>query len=122
MEWQAANSTVVAPKPSLPKEHWLPPEEGWVKAKVDGAMSKLRDKGGTRVVLQNHHGMFLVGVCHFFPMVTERELAELLACHRAIKLVVEVGVQKLVLESDSEVVNTISSVEKDLSHLGLGVR
>jgi hypothetical protein len=78
-EWWALKDPS-SEKISRPTEHWLPPEEGWVKVNVDGAFSKEGDAGGGGVVMRDRHGRFLAGSCHFFTQVSDPERAELLAC------------------------------------------
>lgn len=117
-EWQKANP-LLSPKQSPPKENWQAPEVGWFKVNVDGSLLKHMDKGGAGAVIRDHHGRFHAGTCHFFPIATEPELVELLACKRAVNLAKEMGISKLVLESDcKELVTKISSKEKDLSQYG----
>jgi hypothetical protein len=52
------------------------------------------------VIVRDHHGDFIAGACHYFPIVTDPE-KELLACQRAVKLALEAGVRCLLLETDS---------------------
>jgi hypothetical protein len=57
--------------------------------------------------------------CHFFSSIKDPEIAELMACRRAVHLAKEVGVQKLILQSDSQnAVHKISGGVKDLSSHG----
>lgn len=115
-EWEDANPSGREPRTNPPREKWRAPKDGWVMANVDGSLSKLRDKGGGGAIFRDHHGRFLAGTCHFFPVASEPELVELLACRRAVNLAIEMGISKLTLESDcKEMVSKISSTEKDLS-------
>jgi ribonuclease HI len=82
-------------------EHWLPPEEDWVKANADGAFRSADNNGGGGVVLRDHHGSCLGMVGRFYPRVGDAEHAELLACHQALIFAKEKGVDKVVLETDS---------------------
>lgn len=78
-------------------------------------MSKLQDKGGRSDALGSSWHNYGKSV-QFSPLMTDPELAELLACQRAINLAREVKVHKLGLESNNkEVVNKIPSAEKDMS-------
>jgi ribonuclease HI len=52
------------------------------------------------VVLQNHHGEFVTGACHFLTSVSGPEGAELMACKRALELAKEAGLSKVCLETD----------------------
>jgi ribonuclease HI len=84
-----------------PREHWLSPEPGWIKANADGALHYVDGNGGSGVVLRDHHGDFVSGETNFFSHVADAEAAELLACRRGILMSRENQVQKLVLETDS---------------------
>jgi ribonuclease HI len=98
-EWWALKEPMVE-KTNRPTEHWLPPEEGWVKVNVDGAFSKEGGTGGGGVVMRDHHGGFLAGSSHFFPRVSDPERAELLACKMGVELARERGIVRVVLETD----------------------
>ena len=98
---------------------WSKPDDGWVKVNSDGALAKHQGSGGGGAVLRNNHGEFIVGACHFFPLAADAETVELLACRRAVILAQELNIQRLILETDSQVaVRKISSEQKDLSGNG----
>lgn len=82
------------------EEHWLRPDNGWHKANCDGAFVQGDGTRGGVGVIRDHHGDFLAGASRFYPPVADPERAELLACHQAMTLAKEVGVTKLILESD----------------------
>jgi ribonuclease HI len=96
-EWWALKDPS-SEKISRPTEHWLPPEEGWVKVNVDGAFSKEGDAEGGGVVMRDRHGRFLAGSCHFFTQVSDPERAELLACKQGVQLARERGEVRVILE------------------------
>jgi ribonuclease HI len=117
-EWRNAQD-LAKPKPPQPREHWLPPAMGWTKINADGATAKHSDKGGGGVVIRDHDGRFLAGACHFFPSLSGPEGAELRACRRAISLGQELGLSKIILETDNMgVVSKLTSVLKDRSAAG----
>jgi ribonuclease HI len=98
-EWQ--NLRVTKPIQQVrAEEHWLPPAAGWHKANADGALLIADGVGGGGVIIRDHHGEASAGTSCFFPHVSDPERAELLACRRAVTLAMEVGVRRLVLESD----------------------
>jgi ribonuclease HI len=87
-----------------------------LKINVDGAYSKEGGYEGGGVVLCDHHGKFLVGSSHFFPLVSDLERAELLACKQGVTLAKERGEGKLVLEMDClPVVGKLKGLEMDRS-------
>lgn len=62
------------------------------------------------------HGVFLGGACHFFPIAGDSVHAELLACRRGVQLALEVGVQKIILETDNQgVAQSLAQQEIDRS-------
>jgi ribonuclease HI len=97
-------------------ERWSPPHAGWHKVNSDGAFPQGQCHGGDGVIVRDHHGDFIAGACHFFPIVTDPEREELLACQRAVKLALEAGVRRLLLETDSaSAVTKIGGRYKDRS-------
>ena len=100
-------------------EHWLLPEVGWYKVNADGSFSQDDGHGGGGVVVRDHHGGFKAGACHFFPIVTDPERAELLACRRGAQLAKELGVRKVIIETDClSAVVKIGKMELDRSGHG----
>lgn len=85
-------------------QRWEAPEEGWVKANTDGALSKDSGYAGAGVILRGAHGDFIAASCHASPGIEDPEMAELIACQRAIQLAKETNVQNLHLETDSKTV------------------
>jgi ribonuclease HI len=98
-EWHGLNnsSATVAPRNG---EHWLPPEEGWLKVNADGAFHASSGVGGCGAVLRNHHGDFVAGTSHFLPRALDPEQAELQACKCALTLAKEHNIDRVHLESD----------------------
>jgi hypothetical protein len=99
-EW-AVTKSVAGPKAARQRVTWSPPAAGWLKANVDGAKPIGAQAGGGGVVIRDHHGGFVAGAGHFFPLASDAEHVELLACRRAALLGIEVGARKLELETDS---------------------
>jgi ribonuclease HI len=100
-------------------EHWLSPPEGWIKLNTDGSFRQESGIGGGGAVLRDHHGRFIAGSCHFFPACSDPERAELLACRQGLRLAMERGEQRVILEVDStNVVRLLKSEELDRSAHG----
>ena len=84
-----------------------------MKPNADGALAHRSGAGGA--VLRDSHGDFVAGACHFSPGVADAEVAELLACRRAITLAKEINVQKVILETDTQVAaRKVLGDQKDL--------
>lgn len=118
-EWRAAHA-VAAKTPKLNTvQRWQPPDEGWTKVNSDGAVSKYGEKGGGGIVVRDHNGAFLAGVCHHYPHISDPEAVEVLACKRAIQVARELNVQKIHMELDSQsVVQMINSSSRNMSSAG----
>lgn len=118
-EWQKVHG-VQAPKVKCYQhEKWKPPEQGWVKVNVDGAMSKSGRGGGGGVVFRDAAGAFRGAVSNFFPEISKAETAELLACRRAVQLAIQRDIQKLHIETDCQVVaGMLNDQERNLSSAG----
>lgn len=102
-----------------PREQWRPPKDGWTKANSDDTMTKLSDKEGRGRVLWDHHGQFLMAMCYFFPFTSDPELVELKSCRWVVQLAMEMGLPKLVVETDSKkVVAKLIDPERDKSAYG----
>ena len=118
-EWREVHvKSAQATKPIV-VQRWTAPEEGWVNANSDGATAKFGGKSGGGVVLRDYNGAFLAGACHFFPHVDDAEAAEIKACKRALLVVMEINVQRVHLELDSQaLVQMIKSPERNLAANG----
>lgn len=83
-----------------PSEKWVPPEQGWILANVDGTVSKNGSEGGGGVLLRDHDGAFRGAATQFFPNDSNPEFVELKACRRALQLGRDLGVSKIHVEMD----------------------
>jgi ribonuclease HI len=98
-EWLAINLGTSHAMPRV-QEHWLPPEDGWHKANVDGAFVSSQGVGGCGMVIRDDNGEFVAGECHYMPSVSDPERAELLACKRALILAKKKDVRRVYLDPD----------------------
>jgi hypothetical protein len=98
-EWKSA-SAYHAVQVQTRVDRWSPPEPGWHKANVDGATPLGGAHGGGGVVLRDAHGGFVAGAGRFYPSVSDAERPELLACRTAVLLAKDLGIPRLVLETD----------------------
>jgi ribonuclease HI len=114
-EWRSMKRTNAA-KEARAVTRWRPPPAGWHKSNADGAYSATEGCGGGGVIIRDHHGEPVAAACCFFPVATDPERAELLACRRAVSLAKDGGVRKLILETDClGAVAKLSSKEIDRS-------
>lgn len=90
-----------------------------MKANVDGATFKEGMGGGVGVIFRDEDGAFRGSAAGFFPDCPKPETAEILACRKAVQLAIQRGIQKLHVETDSQVVATmIAEKERNLSPVG----
>lgn len=83
-EWSNDVPKKVRSLVKTPVEKWIPPEQGWIKANVDGAVASGSGDGGGGVVFRDHDGAFRGALAHFFPNVSKPEAVELMACRKAL--------------------------------------
>ena len=100
-------------------ERWKPPENGWLKLNSDGVLAKSLDRGGGGVFLRDHVGAFRGAASCVFNGVSDPEVAEILACRKAVQMAVQRGAQKIHLEVDNKgVAAMINDKERNLSAAG----
>ena len=118
-EWQRVMGGHVSVGRSQLNDTWKTPEQGWLKANVDGAMLRSGVGGGGGVIFRDEHGAFRGAASVFFPDTCSAEVAELLACRRAVQEAVQRGVQKLHLETDCQTVaGMLNEKKRNLSAMG----
>lgn len=118
-EWRETVQKKARTRVQAQPEKWKPPEQGWILANADGAVSKGADKGGGGVVLRDHDGAFRGAAAHFFPTIAKPEFVELMACRRALQFGRELGVLKIHVQLDCrEAVCMINKPIKNLSAAG----
>jgi ribonuclease HI len=91
-------------------DQWHPPEDGCVKVNSDGSFDVARGQGAGAAVLRDHRGQILAAQAKWFGSVQEVLVTEALAARDGLKLASDLGLPRIVLESDSSVlVNAIKS-------------
>nr|POE98906.1 hypothetical protein CFP56_65660 [Quercus suber] len=87
-------------------EQWLPPSPNQYKANSDGAIFRDSGSAGLGVVVRDSKGM-VIAVLSLLKRITlppTVEDVEALACRRAISFSIELGLQDVISEGDSEIV------------------
>lgn len=80
---------------------WNPPSIGWLKGNADGAFDVASNSGGIGVVIRNHHGEVLGGVCMRVLHVSTAEMVEALAARAACELAISFSLSPIKFEVDS---------------------
>ncbi|XP_057863873.1 uncharacterized protein LOC131071919 [Cryptomeria japonica] len=86
-----------------PTPEWTPPEKGWIKINFDGASRGNPGPSGVGVIARDDHGNILA-IAAKRMVDGSNNVAECQAAMEAILMVGKLGVKKLHLEGDSQVV------------------
>lgn len=86
---------------SMPVKRWTPPAEEWVKINVDGSYRAVELTGGWGAVLRDHVGEVVSCAAGFLPNIQNALHAEVLAPEAGLRLASELGILKVVLETDA---------------------
>lgn len=81
------------------KARWTTPQDGWLKANVDGAFDDGSGEAGVGVVIRNHKGEVQFTTWKFIEHGMGAEVVEALACKEGLMLVAEWCPQWTVIES-----------------------
>jgi ribonuclease HI len=100
------------------REQWSPPEEGWIKANVDGAFSSDSGCGGCGVVLRDHHGGFRGGATRF--LAKEKGFDRVCVESDCLGAVAKIRSTEVNRSSHGPLVEEIKEMMKDFA--GLSVR
>ena len=86
---------------------WTPAQDNWYKINFDVATFADNSSAGLGVVIRNKEGRVMASLSQKIPLpisVIEVEV-EVLAARRALELAVELGVDHIILEGDSEILH-----------------
>ncbi|XP_020155367.1 uncharacterized protein [Aegilops tauschii subsp. strangulata] len=120
IEWKDRRGQTETSTTPTQRAAWEPPEAGWLKDNVDGAMSRAKQGRGGGVVFRDEDGAFRGADAVFLPEITSAEVAELQACRRAVELALQRGVPKLHLETDClNVARMLNEQDRNLSAVGI---
>ncbi|KAE8681243.1 hypothetical protein F3Y22_tig00111332pilonHSYRG00015 [Hibiscus syriacus] len=103
---------------------WIKPGQDEIKVNVDGAFCKENRKAAIGVVARDSHGMVIAGLAKKINPPSSAESAEVAAFTEGIKLAIENGWNRVIIEGDAiSIVNRLANkrTEKiqDLSTIGL---
>jgi ribonuclease HI len=101
----------VNPHPRVVK--WRKPEPGFVKANLDVNM-KIPGHWGLGAIIRNEEGLVMVAATWLSPRSEDPLLAEAYALFRTMVLARECGFQRIIFESDSELL--VRKVKEDRIH------
>ncbi|XP_062014459.1 uncharacterized protein LOC133730987 [Rosa rugosa] len=110
---------------------WSLPQEGWLKANVDGAFSSVTGSGGFGVVVRNWRGQVVGGACCKVEFARSALMVEALAAraacmlameHRLVPIAFETDCQQLVLAVEAGEGEDASQIGRLVDDIALGIK
>ncbi|KAE9450880.1 hypothetical protein C3L33_17216, partial [Rhododendron williamsianum] len=83
---------------------WQRPSTGFVKINVDGGWAKFSGKGAYGVVIRGANGMFMAAASGCLSWCRSPEIAEAMAVRHGVQLGLQLGLNAVMVESDSKAV------------------
>jgi ribonuclease HI len=115
---------------SRPMEHtnsvdrgktWTAPNSGWMKANWDMAINKDQDRVDIGVIIRDEKGRVVVAMSRTRQGLLEPTTGEALGAFQATRLIMELGLQNIILEEDAkqivEAINSTTSKWSRFEHL-----
>ena len=81
--------------------HWIPPPQAVYKLNYDAAVFKDSASSGFNAVIRNSTGEVMAAMTVKGPTIRGSEVAELLACRKALEFTIDAGFTMLIVEGDS---------------------
>ena len=105
------------PKPRLGR--WILPDENLVKTNFDGTFLKEEGAAGIGVVIRNSTGQVLAALSEKIHAPASVTVLEMLAARRAAAFTRELGIERCILEGNSQiVVKALHDGDKTFSEFG----
>ena len=107
---------------------WVPPPQAVYKLNYDAAVFEDSASSGFGAVIRNSTGEVMAAMTVKGPTVRGSEVAELLACRKALEFAIDAGFSVLIVEGDSvsvtrwiasgsDIQSTMGNVVGDIRHL-----
>ncbi|WVZ92865.1 hypothetical protein U9M48_038901 [Paspalum notatum var. saurae] len=91
-------------KAKSPSARWRPPPADYYKINVDASYHEVSKQGGWGFVARDANDIFLEGGAGSFLHVADAQQAETLGVLRSLERIVELGMTRIILETDSSTV------------------
>ena len=117
-EFSQHNTSMVEPV-RRPPTQWKLPEHQQYKINFDGALFKAENYAGIGVIIGDSEGQVMVSMLQRIPLPNTAIEVEALVARRAMKLALEIGLNKGVLKGDSQILmNALTINSHSLSQFG----
>lgn len=83
-------------------QRWIPPDVGWVKVNVDGAVARLSNRAGCEGVIRDNCGSWIMGFTKTLGQ-SNPHTAEEWAVYRGLMAAADCGFRQVIIESDAKV-------------------
>lgn len=104
---------------SPPTVHWSPSPQALYKANFDRAIFQDIYSAGNRVVIRDWSGDIIDSLMEQLVLPPTVEDVEALACRRAISFALEIGLQEVMFEGDSDtVIRSLNSESRCMAPFG----
>ena len=81
---------------------WLPAEETFIKVNIDASYSGNLAHGDTGMVIRNHNGELIRAQAIWYRYTQNARFMEALATRDCIRLAMDLGFRKVIIESDAQ--------------------
>ena len=103
IEFQRIHPVIVTPQ-HRNHTRWKSPEQEVYKVNYDGALFSQQGKAGLGVIIRNSEGAVMASMSQQIPLPTIVAQVEALAVRRAAVFALEIGINKAILEGNSETI------------------
>jgi hypothetical protein len=104
--------------PTRVPQHWKSPPPGWTKCNVDASFIADEGRGATGMVLRDEEGRACGGRALWYDHCLNALTSEASACRDGIQFALDRGVQRLVLETDCQVLANLWEQRRYQSEVG----
>ena len=119
LESPLANSPVLDQDIPQAPTNWRPPCINIYKANFDGAIFQELQKAGIGVVIRNSNGEVIGALSESYFLLATVEEVEAIACRKAVSFAINLGLENVVFEGDSEtIIKALNSDSTCLTSFG----
>uniref|UniRef100_C6JRM0 Uncharacterized protein n=1 Tax=Sorghum bicolor TaxID=4558 RepID=C6JRM0_SORBI len=102
-------------RPAPAKAKWEKPSPGWFKINTDAGFDRESNSGSAGVVIRNEAGLVAGGSARWIENVPDTLTAEAMAAREGLELVVELGLDRVILEVDCQELSKLLLSQNSIS-------